>query len=345
MTPRELDAALARGKIRPVYLVIGDDEAGKDEVVARLTALVDEDLRAFNVERFHASEARPDDVVLAARTLPMLGERRVIIYLHVERLFKGKRKAAEADEEAGAGDADTPAVDPGGLEGYVTSPEPSSVLVLVGTDINRTTKLGKLLDAKAHTVACDGFEQTFGRPDAALRQAMQFAAQRFKAAGKRADAAALTVLVERAGPDIVRLRKDVDTLVLFVGDAPAVTDRDVRAVVGSAQQLDEWGVTNAIGARDVAGALRQVDLSLENGGVPFMLLGQLGWWVRSRMPQVEPGRVPDAVRAVYRADGAMKSGRSPRVVLERLVVELCGPGRRASGPPGERRPATPQRGR
>ena len=88
MTPRELAAGLKRGAIAPVYLVIGEDEAGKDEVVASLVGLVEEDLRGFNVERFTAGDARPDDVVAAVRTLPMLGERRVVVFSHIERLFK-----------------------------------------------------------------------------------------------------------------------------------------------------------------------------------------------------------------------------------------------------------------
>ena len=49
MTPRELTASLKRGTVAPVYLVIGDDEAGKDGVIAALTGLVEEDLRGFKV--------------------------------------------------------------------------------------------------------------------------------------------------------------------------------------------------------------------------------------------------------------------------------------------------------
>ncbi len=324
MTPRELSAALKRGTVAPLYLVIGEDEAGKDEVVARLVNLVEEDLRAFNVERFTAGDAKPDDVVFAARTLPMLGERRVVVFAHIERLFKGRRKAAGAEEEP-AGE-DVPVPDPAGLEGYVASPEQSTVLVLVGTDINRTTRLGKALAKQAVMIACDGFSTDgFNGPQGALRDAMQFAADRIKAAGKRIDAAGLSALVERAGPDIVRLRKDIDTLVLFVGDAPAITAQDVQLVVGAAQQFDDWAVTNAIGARDAAAALRHVQLMVENGSSPFQMLGQLGWWVRTKMAQAAPDRVQGAVQALYRADGASKLGRDPQVVLERLVVELCGP--------------------
>lgn len=337
MTPRELAAALKKGTVAPVYLVVGEDEAGKDEVVASLVNLVEEDLRAFNVERFTAGDAKPDDVVFAARTLPMLGERRVVVFAHIERLFKGRRKLAEVDDEASAPE-DAPPPDPGGLEGYVLSPEPSNVLVLVAADINRSTKLGKLLDKQAVTVECDGFStEGFNGAQTALRDAMQFAADRVKAAGKRIDAPGLTALVERAGPDIVRLRKDIDTLVLFVGDASGITERDVRLVVGAAQQFDDWAVTNAIAAGDAATALRHVALMIENGSSPFQMLGQLGWWVRSKMPQVAPDRVGAAVRALYRADAASKLGRNPQVVLERLVVELCGR-LRPSGSGGPRPP-------
>ena len=340
MTPKELAAAIKRGTIAPVYLVIGDDEAGKDEVVASLTTLVEEELRPFNVERFTAGDSRPDDVVFAARTLPMLGQRRVVVFAHVERLFKGRKKATDVDDEP-AGD-DLPPPDPGGLEGYVAAPESSTVLVLVAADINRGTRLGKVLDKHAVTIACDGFATDgFNGGQAALRDAMQFAAERAKAAGKRIDAAALSALVERTGPDIVRLRKDVDTLLLFIGDAAGITEQDVRLVVGAAAQFDDWAVTNAIAAGDAPAALRHVQLMIENGSSPFQMLGQLGWWVRTKMPQMAPAaRVGRAVQAMFEADAASKLGRSPQVVLERLVVELCGPRRSPKGAGG--RPAMPR---
>ncbi len=344
MTAGELAASLKKGSVAPVYLVIGEDEAGKDEVVASLSALVEEDLRAFNVERFTAGDDRPDDVVFAARTRPMLGDRRVVVFLHVERLFKGRKKLAEVDDEGAADDA--PAPDPGGLEGYVNSPEPSNVLVLVATDVNRSTKLGKLLATRAVTVECEGFSADgFNGAQAALRDAMQFAVERVRAAGKRIDAQGLTALVERAGPDIMRLRKDVDTLVLFVGDAPGITVADVELVVGAAQQFDDWAVTNAIAAGDAAAALRHVHLMIENGSSPFQMLGQLGWWVRSRMAQAAPDRQGAAVRALFQADAASKIGRDPQVVLERLVVELCGPRRSPHKAGAGGRSFTPQRGR
>ena len=53
-----------------------------------------------------------------------------------------------------------------------------------------------------------------------------------------------------------------------------------------------------------------------------MVLGQLGWFVRERLQ--DPRRLPGAVDALFRTDLDLKtSGGDPRVLLERLVVELC----------------------
>jgi hypothetical protein len=73
---------------------------------------------------------------------------------------------------------------------------------------------------------------------------------------------------------------------------------------------------------------------MEAGAVPYMILGQLGWFVRDKLPNVDVRRVPHAVDAMLRADLDLKSsGGDPKVLLERLVVDLCrpdlsGPGRR-----------------
>jgi DNA polymerase III delta subunit len=55
------------------------------------------------------------------------------------------------------------------------------------------------------------------------------------------------------------------------------------------------------------------------------VLGQLGWFVRTKMPRFAPARVAGAVHAVFETDLALKTSRGePRVLLERLVVNLCG---------------------
>ena len=84
---------------------------------------------------------------------------------------------------------------------------------------------------------------------------------------------------------------------------------------------------NAVERGDAREALRQIRVVTDAGEAPFMTLGQIGWWVRNKLPQMgSPDRVRAAVDAVFRTDLAMKSsGGEPRILLERLVVELCAP--------------------
>ena len=63
---------------------------------------------------------------------------------------------------------------------------------------------------------------------------------------------------------------------------------------------------------------------MDAGAVPYMVLGQLAWFVRDKLPNIDVRRVPAAVDALFRADLDLKSsGGDPKVLLERLVVELC----------------------
>ena len=47
---------LAQGKPDPVYLIVGDDEAEMSRLAADISALVEDELRAFNLERLYAGE-------------------------------------------------------------------------------------------------------------------------------------------------------------------------------------------------------------------------------------------------------------------------------------------------
>ena len=94
-------------------------------------------------------------------------------------------------------------------------------------------------------------------------------------------------------------------------------------------------MTNAIEAGQGGEALRQLALMLDAGAPPEKVLGQLGWLVRTKFP-AQGGEVKPAVDALFRTDLALKrSAGDPRVLLERLVVELCDGAR--SRPGGSRR--------
>jgi DNA polymerase III delta subunit len=159
-------------------------------------------------------------------------------------------------------------------------------------------------------------------------------------AGARMDAGAVRLLAERAAHDIGRLRADLERVLTYVAGERPVTAADVEAVAGDPTVKDDWAMARAIESGSAAQALRELALLLDNGVEPLQILGQLGWVVRvepprGRFPVV---RIPAAVDALFRTDLAIKtSAGDPRVLLERLVVELCD----AARPPAGKRPPAP----
>ena len=141
--------------------------------------------------------------------------------------------------------------------------------------------------------------------------------------------AVLAGFPERARNDgrtgnIKRLRGDVERLLLYAMGQKRVTIEDVREVAGPAALQDDWAMTNAIESGRAGEALRQLSLMVDAGAAPEKILGQLGWLVRSKFPMIAPAEVRTAVDAVFRTDQDLKSSAGdPRVLLERLIVELC----------------------
>lgn len=327
-TPAAVRAQVSQGRPDPVYLIVGDDDAEMSQVAATLSGLVEEELRAFNLERVYANEkgVSPFSIVQAARTLPMLGDRRVVVVLRAEKFLKPKRRGnaegAEEDAEGAEGTGDLKA-----LEEYVQRPEPSTVLVLVASDVDRQRRIYKTIQKQATIVECWGLKGSRDarvHPAEAARAAEALVRQAVNAVPQQIDPAAVRLVASRAGTDISRLRADVERLLLYAAGKPKITLQDAQEVVSGETAQDDWAVTNAIARRDAGEALRQVALSLDSGGVSYQILGQLAWFVREKMTATDPKRVPAAVEALFRTDLELKSsGGDPRVLLERLVVELC----------------------
>lgn len=301
-TQADVRKQIASGKVAPIYLLLGADEAAKIALAGEFLELVEPDLRAFNADRLYGGETTGAQVVDSARTLPMMAPRRVVLLLHAERLLSPKKES-----DATTRDLET-------LESYVKVPVDTCCLVLVAEGVDKRRSLTKQLLAKATVVEC------MGPADAV--EAAKWVKDRVAKDGMTIDPRAARLVADRVGPDVSRLRADVERLVLYAAGNKTITEADVKEIVAPATSQDDWGVTRAIERGSAGDALRELGLMMDNGAVPYMILGQLAWFVRTKVPAP---RVSSAVEAVFRTDLAIKtSAGDPRALLERLVVELCG---------------------
>jgi DNA polymerase-3 subunit delta len=301
ITTAALRQQIASGDTGPLYALVGADEAEKSAVAGEFADIVDEGLRAFNVERLYGGETKVDRLIDSAMTLPMMVPRRVILVLEAEKLLMPKRESKTADQELDR------------LAAFVQAPPRETTVVFVCAGLDRRRTIVKLLIKQAQVVDCGTIA------DAA--DAEKWVKARAVREGVNLEPAAARALVELGGLDIVRLRSGLERVALYALGQPAVTAADVRQVVTAGPQAQEdFGIANAVRDGDARGALEQLGAALDAGAVPFMLLGQLRW-VAEKLP---PQRLRAGIDAVFRTDEALKSsGGDQRVLLERLVVELC----------------------
>jgi DNA polymerase-3 subunit delta len=332
VTPQSLEQHIASGRLDPVYVLTGPDGAMKAKLVTQLVETIEEDLRPFNVDKLFPPDQREEarkqfwTVLQLARTLPMMAPRRVIVVAQAEKLMqvfktaddeapgpaeeaRAGRKGRKAVQKA-AGEAELEA-----FEAFLSNPTPDAVVVFVaGEGLNRSLKPVKLLEKLATLVDCDPL------PEA--RDAIAWVKAEAAGEGVRVEDAAARLLATLAGGDITRLRAEFERAVLFASGDGIITEAAVREIASAATTQNPWAMTNAIERGSTGEALRELAMKIDAGEYAPMILGQVRWFVANRL---EPRRVRAAVDALFRTDLALKtSGGDPRVLLERLVVELCG---------------------
>ena len=219
-TPAAVRQRIESGNTDPLYLLLGEDDVEKAALAAEFAGIVDEGLRAFNVERIHAGDMTSGDklstgvaeLVSAVRTMPMMAPRRVVVVTQAEILLVPKRESEAA----------TRALDD--LETFLQQPQPQTTLVFVAGAIDKRSRMYKLLTKLATLVECGTIED---RADAE-----RWVKNRIAAAGVDIEPAAARRLADRAGPDVKRLRGEVDRLLLYALGQPRITLDDVREVAG-----------------------------------------------------------------------------------------------------------------
>lgn len=316
ISPAAVRQQIASGRLEPLYLVTGNDEVGMNELASAIADSVEEDFRPFNVQRFYGSDSgtKLAAVLDAASTLPLLSPRRIVVLLQAERLLVGRKSQAADDDQAPDGGEE-----PGAkgqlnlLKEYAKNPHLHATVVIVGSPA-----LARSFDALAKQAAFVVFEASF---DVIASLAAQH--------GVRFDRAAVELLKQRAGAgetiDSGRLRDDVERVLLYAAGRQVITRDVVAEVVGRPAAAGGKKLWNELANRRTAAALAELDLELADGAVPYMLLGL----VRSVLERTVAAKdLPGAVDALMRTDLALKtSGGDPRVLLERLIVELCGTAR------------------
>jgi len=357
MTPDEALAEAKRGTLRPVYLLLGEEQYFKDRVLSRLReAAVAGGVPGLNEDLWTAGEVAVDAVLAAARTLPMLAKNRLVVVRSLERWEpRGDKKDVEAKDEKRSSDA----LDR--LAEYARAPSPSTILLLVASKLDSRRRLVTLAKKERFVVGCDGL---------ARGELPRFVESAIAERGNQLEPGVADLIAELAGPELAPVADAVERVCLYVGSGGLVTEDAVAECVVRLRPTTVWELVGAVGRRDVGAALAALEGVYDPQDRGLRLLGVLAWSTRQLLryeaairsglappeaaqragaPPFKARELGDQLRRISRSelegwldvlagvDVALKGGskRPPKAVLEHTIIALCaGPKARDKGPSG-----------
>ncbi len=309
MTPAEAIEQARGGRLLPIYVVAGEERLMRDQVVSELrSASLAGGLAAFNEDKFTAGEVDVETVIAAARTVPMMAKRRFVLVRGAERWDASESATAAFDR----------------LAEYAAAAIDSTCLVIVGSKIDGRRKLAAMARKQGFLVPCEPLDS---------RALPGWIAERVAAKGHAIDRDVAELLAALAGPDLSTVDDAIERLSLYAGGGAPIDEAAVGVCVARVRTADTWALVDAVGARDLARAVRTLDDAYDPRDRGLPLLGALAWSVRQLaryQAAAESGASPDeAARTAgvfqpFRARELATKARSvPSREVERWVLVLA----------------------
>jgi DNA polymerase III subunit delta len=338
VSTEELQARLAKGKLIPAILLLGEEPYLRDACRSLLIErYVPEASRTWAVSRYSADRGETQAAVDQAQTLPMLSPQQVVFLEEAEAI----EKLGEKNREEAVGQ----------LDAYLENPAPFTVLVVEASGLDQRMKLGKLLAEKTLVVEVGLGENLGERQAAAVALARAIA----KEEGVEFEKGAAEDLAEFVAADLMRLKTEIDKLATFAAEKKLIRRQDVSALVISEKTTTVWELADMLASRQAKKALEFLDRLLRDGEEPLPMLGAMTWmyrklieasevkgvsngWQAARALGMRPeqaelalqnarkiskGRLLSGLSALQNADDRLKrGGEDARAIMEFLITEL-----------------------
>ena len=283
MIPDEAIAEARAGKLRPVYVVVGEERLLVDRAVGAIREAASKGgIAGFNEDKFTAGESGVEHIINAAKMLPMMAPLRFVWVRGVERWEK-KEEAGDEAPRGKKGVVDSPL---DALAEYAKNSVDSTVMVLVATKLNGQRRLMSAAKKGGFLVVCDPLHR---------RDLPGWIRNAAREKGHAIDERVADLLAEIAGPELGYVNDAIERLSLYVGEAQPITDDAVAAVVTKVRESTVWELLDALGRRRLGDALAVLGDVLDPRDGGLRLLATVGW----------------SVRQMVRFESALKAGASP----------------------------------
>lgn len=237
---------LQSGNFKQFYLLYGPERYLVNQYRENLRkALLDGD-ESMNLHRYHGKGIPLSEIIDLGETMPFFASRRVFI-LEETKLFKE------------GGDA---------LASYLASASESSFFVFAETDVDKRSKMFKLVSEK-------GYATEFFAPDEATLK--KWILGILAREGIQIDNRTLFSFLSRTGDQMQVIRNELDKLIGYVGQGGKITEKTIDDICLPKVEDNVFLMTNALSAGDSKKALEiYYDLILSGEDITN-LLGLIRW--------------------------------------------------------------------
>jgi len=323
MTLDDLRAELEGGRVRGSYLVVGAEPLLRDDALEAIRiAVLADGPSDFDYERLDGEAVTGAALLDAVGTLPVLNPRRLVVLREPEAARAKARGLADALGEALVAVKDSR----------------DTVLVVLAEKVDGRSRWVKAFGSAA-VVRCDP-----PRGGGALSEFIGAEASR---QGVSLDRAAIALLAERTGPQLLMLRQEIAKAALFAGSGEKVKAKHVAESTSDVAEGPIWDLTDAIGEGRCGDALALLGKMLHSGSAPPAILGAFANHFRKltsvrnggavtgppfairklegQSRRFSPGRLLGCLAAIHKTDLALKGkgGIPEDLALGRLVIALA----------------------
>ncbi len=334
---RELPARLKQGPLPAAILLFGQDRGLIERAAESVRQTVPEAVASeFDHEVFFAGDLDEERFLNSCRGFPLFAPQRLVHLKEADRLTPAAR---------------TTVID------YLKTAVADTLLLVTADNLEAGNPLRRRFESDKKSWCVPFYPLEGGE----LRNWIRY---QLTSQGFSVDNDALIPLTERLGGDTGAADRELEKLILFMGEERRIGLEEVMAVIGETTNHSAFALAAAVTAGHSGEALYMVQRLLQSGEEPLALLGvltnrlrrlvraaerlaagdhpkkvakelQIFWKEQAlffdQCQSIPPRLIADALLHCLGADGDLKSGVDPGRTLERLIMRLAGRFRRRPG--------------
>ncbi len=224
----------------PVYLVIGNDEVKRNEVISRLRDKVNTDFFDFNYDEIEVTpDLEPERIISSCLSYPFGDSSRIVMLMAQKVTSSSDAKATLRKDLADA------------IVEYLKDPQEQTTLCVVVNSLTKSSKLYKAaasIDSKA-IIVCE---------PKTIKELPSFVVSLAKREGKAMDFQAAHSLVERIGTNELLLERAVKNLCDLAQGRPSIGFDLIEEHIGYTSEVKPWDVASPILEGKASSALELV---------------------------------------------------------------------------------------